>query len=98
MFYKIPNRFIGPDLNKWDDRWGKGIFLGVRPTSNELYVGTPPGVVKCRTLRRRVESDRWGLEAPESFRGVPWDMERGAEGQGELPSEQQLQPLPAGEL
>ena len=96
--YKIPKRFIGPDLNdKWDDRWGKGVFLGVRPTSNEIYVGTPSGVIKCRTIRRRMVADRWDIQVLESFKGVPWDMEQGVDGQGEVPAEHQLQPLPAGE-
>ena len=97
VFYTIPKRFIGPDLNKWDDRWAKGVFLGVRTVSNELFIGTPSGVIKCRTLRRRVSSDRWDVELLQSFHGVPWDMDRGADGQGELPAEQQLQPLPEGE-
>ena len=59
IWYKIPKRLIGPDLNKWDDKWSVGVFLGVRTSSNEIYVGTGSGIVKCRTIRRRPASQRW---------------------------------------
>ena len=25
IHYKVPKRQIGPDLNKWDDRWADGV-------------------------------------------------------------------------
>ena len=93
IHYKIPKKYIGPDLNKWDDRWGHGIFLGIRPISNEVYVGTAEGVVKCRTIRRRVPDSRWNPELLKCVQGVPWEMSPSSD----LPSEQQLQPLPSSE-
>ena len=90
VHYRIPKRLIGPDLNKWDDRWGSGIFLGIRPISNEVYVGTKDGILKCRTIRRKAPDARWNIELLNSIKGLPWDFKP----QGELPSEQQLQPLP----
>ena len=38
---------------KLQSRWGGGIWLGVRDESNEAYVGTPEGVLKVRTIRRK---------------------------------------------
>ena len=92
FFYKIPKRLIGPDLNKWDKRWAIGIFVGVRAVSNEVYVGTSQGVIKCRTIRRRVPSERWNVELLNKFSGTPWDPK--APIQDELSAEEQLKPLP----
>ena len=94
VHYKVPKRLIGPDLNKWDERWSEGIFLGVRTISNEIYVGTPSGVIKCRTIRRRVPESRFDVNTLNTFRGVPWDLQP-ADSEQELPAEVQLQPLPA---
>ena len=86
---------IGPDLNKWDARWGEGVFLGIRAISNEVYVGTPEGVIKCRAIRRRVIDQRWNLDLFNRVRGVPWDM--GAKALTEPSAEEQLKPLPSAE-
>ena len=96
VYYRIPKIIIGPDLNKWDDQWALGVFLGIRPVSNEFFVGTSAGTIKCRTIRRRVASQRWDVSLLNSIRGVPWDHASDVD-QGELPAERQLQPLPEGE-
>ena len=84
---------IGPDLNKWDSRWSNGIFLGIRPVSEEFFVGTKDGgVIKCRSIRRKIPDQRWNPELL-NFKGVPWNMN--SEPFHELPSEEQLKPLPA---
>ena len=57
-FYRVPKRIIGPELRKWDDQWASGIFLGIKPTSNEAYVGTSSGVLRCRSVRRKPVKDR----------------------------------------
>ena len=95
IHYKIPKRIIGPELNKWDERWAEGIFLGVRAISSELWVGTPQGVLKVRTIRRRVPDSRWNPHLLNNFVGVPWD--RGARPVEEPSSEEQLKPLPSAE-
>ena len=70
VHYKIPKRQIGPDLNKWDARWSEGIFLGIRTASNEIFVGTPTGVVKCRTIRRRgSHTESWNWDEFSKVRG-----------------------------
>ena len=93
VHYKIPKRLKGPELNKWDNGWGNGIFLGVRAISSEIYVGTPDGIVKCRAIRRKVPADRWDRSFLEGFRGLPWDAHPQAA--AEPSAEEQLKPLPA---
>ena len=53
-------------------RWKKGIWLGIVPTTSETIVGTPDGVFKTRSIRRKPDSDKWNLEEIQAIRGVPW--------------------------
>ena len=46
---------LGDVLNKWDERWASGIYLGNRVISQEAYVATDAGIIKCRAIRRRPE-------------------------------------------
>ena len=46
-------------------------FLGMRLRSDEMLVGTTRGVVKTRTLRRRVEEEQWDNEFARSIKGEP---------------------------
>ena len=75
IHFKIPKIIIGPDLNKWDDRWARGVVPGVRPMSNEFYIGTSKGIVKCRTIRRMIKEARWNVELINVVRGLPWASE-----------------------
>ena len=94
IWFQMPKRMIGPDLNTWDDKWAVGVFLGVRTHSNEIYVGTNTGVVKCRTIRRRPVGERWSAELLNSCRGLPWEPNPSEA--IELSAEEQLQPIPEG--
>ena len=46
------------ELGKAEARWKDGVFLGIRLESGEKLIGTPEGVFKVRSLRRRIESER----------------------------------------
>ena len=46
-----------------DDRFNDGVYLGPMEGSVAVLVGTPDGIVQCRTIRRRVEGERWNREA-----------------------------------
>ena len=52
VYYKKPKNTIGPGLNKWDSRWGIGVFLGVRTVSGELFVGTSDGVFLSKNCQK----------------------------------------------
>ena len=63
---------VGDRLAKLDVMWEDGIFLGYRPTSGEMIIGTSAGVMRTRTVRRRPEEERWGPANLELVVGVPW--------------------------
>ena len=54
-----------------EDTFLDGIFLGMRLRSDETLVGTTRGVIKMRTLRRRVEEEQWDNEFARSSKGEP---------------------------
>ena len=54
-------------------RWGSGVWLGIREESNEVFVGTDEGVVKCRSIRRKAGQDRWDKDLFNSIKGTPWE-------------------------
>ncbi len=39
--------------DKLGSRWASGIWFGIRDESNKAFIGTPEGVLKVRTVRRR---------------------------------------------
>ena len=47
------------------------IFLAMRLRSDEILVGTAKGVVKTRTIRKRVEEEQWDNELVKSIKGEP---------------------------
>ena len=47
------------------------IFLGMRLRSDEILIGTARGIIKTRTLRRRVEEEQWDPEFAKSIKGKP---------------------------
>ena len=58
---------------KLESNWESGVFLGIREESNEILVGTPQGVVKARTFRRKgSDEDRWNKEEILAVKGLPW--------------------------
>ena len=35
-------------------------------------LGTPPGVIRCRTVRQLSAQERWDTEFVPSIKGTPW--------------------------
>ena len=54
-----------------EDTFLDGIFLGMRLRSDEILIGTTRGVIKTRTVRRRVEEEQWDPEFAKSIKGEP---------------------------
>ena len=52
-----------------EDTFLDGIFLGMRLRSDENLIGTARGVIKTRTLRRRVEEEQWDHEFVKTIKG-----------------------------
>ena len=60
------------DLGKAEPRWKDGVFLGIRIDSGEKLIGTPEGVIKVRSIRRKLEAERWVAEQHDALTCLPW--------------------------
>ena len=54
-----------------EPRYEDGIWLGLDIRSTEVIIGTPSGVVKARSVRRRPEDERWSIEEVLRIAGTP---------------------------
>ena len=54
-----------------EPRYEEGIWLGMDMRSTEVIIGTPSGVVKARSVRRRPEDERWNIDSISSIKGTP---------------------------
>ena len=66
-----PLKLSGHHRGNMEDTFLDGIFLGMRLRSDEILFGTTRGVIKTRTLRRRVEEEQWDPEFAKSIKGEP---------------------------
>ena len=51
--------FHGGKLSKLDTKCSFGRFCGIRPRTDEMYIMTPDGILKTRSVLRLPEPDRW---------------------------------------
>ena len=70
ILYK-PLKLSGHHRGNMEDTFLDGIFMGMRLRSDEILIGTTRGVIKTRTLRRRVEEEQWDNEFARSIKGEP---------------------------
>ena len=70
ILYK-PLKLSGRHRGNMEDTFLDGIFLGMRLRSDEILIGTARGVIKTRTLLRRVEEEQWDPEFAKSIKGEP---------------------------
>ena len=53
-------------------RFDSWIYLGCRSFDGQAYIGTPSGVIRCRTVRQLSAQERWDTEFVLSIKGAPW--------------------------
>ena len=53
-------------------RFDHGIYLGCRSFDGQAYIGTPSGVIRCRTVRQLSAQERWDREFVLSIKSTPW--------------------------
>ena len=58
-----------------------GIWLGTLERTEETLIGIVNGVIKCRTVNRLAEDERWNSKLTLGMRGVPWEPVQGKTGQ-----------------
>ena len=61
-----------------EPRFEDGVWLGVEARTGEVRVGTPSGVVKSRSIRRKIEAEKWSVDSVENVVGFPWDPAPGS--------------------
>ena len=60
------------DIDKEDNRWAYGIFLGIVDNSNEYLMGTEAGVVKTPYMPKRLgKEEQWGMKWIKAIVGTP---------------------------
>ena len=57
---------------KDEPKWCEGIYIGFIDVSNESVIGTSRGVMTCRAIRRKDETDRFDNEMIHGMKGFPW--------------------------
>ena len=53
--------------------------MGFIDNSNEHIIGTPKGVLKCRSIRRHDRTEQFDALMIESMKGTPWQPVPGKE-------------------
>ena len=53
-------------------RWKDGVFVGIRMHTGEKLVATSDGIYKARSIRRKIEDQRWSVEEINKITGTPW--------------------------
>ena len=51
-------------------RFDYEIYMGCRSFDGQPHVGTPSGVIRCRTVRQRSAQDRWDTESVLSIKAL----------------------------
>ena len=54
-----------------EPRHEEGVWLGMDMRSTEVLIGTPSGVVKARSVRRRPDDERWDIDNVLDIKGTP---------------------------
>ena len=50
----------------------EGTCLGTNARTQEVFIGIGRGVVKCRTIKRLPEEERWIIELINFMKGTTW--------------------------
>ena len=58
-----------------------GVYLGTNERTEEPFIGTTKGVVKCRSMDRLTEAERWNQEAVIGMKGTIWEPVPGSDSQ-----------------
>ena len=59
-------------LAKLDALWSDEVFLGVMGKTGEIFIEDTDGVWRTRTIRRKMEAERWRPTHASMVVGVSW--------------------------
>ncbi len=57
---------------KGEPKMFEGIWCGVNARTEEVFIGTKKGVVKCRAVKRLPEDQRWDAKLLHEMEGTTW--------------------------
>lgn len=60
------------ELGKAEARWDTGVFLGFKINSGEKVIATKDGIIKVRSIKRKLESERWNPIEHSWINQYPW--------------------------
>ena len=81
VFY-LPLDYKDDSVSIPDCKLKEGVWLGIDMQTSEVLIGTGSGIVKTRTVRRKVEADRWCIDLLQEVKGVPLDPSPGVDTRG----------------
>ncbi len=76
----LPLRTAEIHKDKGEPNMFHGIWLGSNARTEEISIGTKAGIVKCRTVKRLPEEEKWDFELFSQVQGVPWRPVPGVQG------------------
>ena len=59
------------DRNKVEPKWEQGVWLGISRESNETLIGTKGGVIRCYSIKRLPNEEKWIKEMVLEMQGTP---------------------------
>ena len=68
MYQPLDHKQLGSAMPRWEE----GVYVGLRMHTGEKLVATATGVCKARSIKRRIESERWDAEEISKINGTPW--------------------------
>ncbi|CAK0896643.1 unnamed protein product, partial [Prorocentrum cordatum] len=73
---------VGKRESRLVGRWLEGVFYGIRDDSDEVYVATPKGVMRARSVKRMPLAARSDRALFSELQGAPWRPVPGQGGEG----------------
>ena len=59
---------------KMQPKFQDGIYLGIQEATAMRWIGTPDGVVRAWTVKRRPDEEKWRPEQLAAMIGLPWQL------------------------
>ena len=69
ILFKIPK--TGDAIGSFEDRWESGIWLGCTIRDGMTLIGTPSGVYKVGTFKRKPDGQQWSADLVKGILGSP---------------------------
>ena len=72
--FKIPKTLQA--VGSFEERWETGVWVGTTIRDGMSLIGTPAGVYKVGTIRRKPDDEQWSQEMIKNIAGSPNNQNR----------------------